>query len=68
MAKENLNDLGTNSLGRGGERERNYPWNHLERRGRCNIGANDQRELRRFRKWVSLETSEGHEDASGEHG
>ena len=44
------------------ERVRSYPRDHLEKRVRCNFGTNDQREQRRVREWVSLETSEGHED------
>ena len=48
-AKENSNNLDTKAE-RGDiklrERVRNYPCDHLERRGRCNFGTIDQREQR----------------------
>ena len=48
-AKENLNNLDTKAPAKRGdiklrERVRNTPCDHLERRGCCNFGTNDQRE------------------------
>ena len=72
-AKESLNNLDTKALRRkvisscAGGYVTN-PCDRLGRRAGCNFGANDQREQRRVQGWVSLETSEGHEDGSSKHG